>query len=100
MTITTYSFIYAIAVCILFYVLRGRLRKVLLALASLLYVFLISSAAGAFVLAVGVLAWGAGLVVASFRSSGREKAASAAAYVAIAAAALSLAILKYFPVYF
>lgn len=100
MTITAFSFAYAIAVALLFYILRGRARKVLLTLASLCYVFGLNRAAGVSVLVVSVLAWAAGLLVEKTADQGKKKLSLGITYGAIFLAAASLFILKYVPAYY
>ena len=100
MTITAFSFAYAIVICILFYLIRGRARKVLLTLASVGYVFGLNRAAGVSVLVVAVLAWAAGLMVEKTARKGQKKLSLSITYGAIFLAAASLFILKYFPVYY
>lgn len=100
MTITVFSFAYAIAICALFYVLRGKARTVLLALASVGYVFGLNPIAGVSVLVVAVLAWAAGLLVEKSALDGKKKLSLRITYSAIALAAASLLILKYVPVYY
>jgi D-alanyl-lipoteichoic acid acyltransferase DltB (MBOAT superfamily) len=100
MTVTASSFIYAIAVGIFFYMLRGKYRKALLAIASILFVFLLNRAAGVAVLVVSLLTWASGLIIHRLQLSGRKKSADLAAYISIVMAALSLAAFKYIPVYY
>ncbi|MDC7293471.1 hypothetical protein NXH67_08085 [Butyrivibrio sp. DSM 10294] len=100
MTITAFSFAYAIAVCALFYILRGRARKVVLTLASVGYVFGLNRAAGVSVLVVAICAWAAGLLVEKTAAAGRKRLSLGITYGFIAVAALSLLVLKYVPAYY
>ncbi|WP_026517554.1 MBOAT family O-acyltransferase [Butyrivibrio sp. MC2021] len=100
MTITAFSFAYAIAVALLFYILRGSARKVLLMLAGICYIFGLNRAAGVSVIVVSVLAWAAGLLVEKTAEQGKKRLSLGITYGAIFLAAASLFILKYIPAYF
>ncbi len=100
MTVTAFSFVYALVVCWLFYLLRGKTRKILLTAASIGYAFCLNYAAGAAVLVVGVLTWSAGLMVESYSIRKKERLSRAVAYWYIALAVLCLLSLKYIPVYY
>ena len=97
MTITIPSFLYALVICLIFYILRGNSRKYLLAVASIFYVYALSSHAGIAVMAVSVLAYLFGCIIGQKKTQGNEKAAAAYTYAAVALCVLSLLILKYLP---
>ncbi|WP_051525942.1 MBOAT family O-acyltransferase [Butyrivibrio proteoclasticus] len=99
MTVGVTSVLYALVICILFYILRGNSRKYLLAVASILYIYSLNRLAGAVVLFVSVFTWAVGLLVSIWQKKS-ERAATGIMSVAVSIFVLSLLILKYFPAYF
>ncbi len=97
MTITAPSLIYACVICLIFYILRGNSRKYLLVVASIFYIYALSSLAGITVLAVSAMAYVFGLMIGHNREKNETKAAAVWTYTAVALCVLSLLILKYLP---
>ncbi|MBQ3798488.1 MAG: MBOAT family protein [Butyrivibrio sp.] len=100
MTLTISSLVYALIVCFLFHIVGKWNRKYTLAVASLIYIFFINPLAGIYVLASSFVCFFAGVIIQRYRKEKRTRVASFICYISVAFFALSLLLLKYFPVYY
>ncbi len=99
MTITTSSLLYAFLIGVLFYVLPGKARKYLLALASVAYIFKLDFYSGVVVLITSVFTWGFALVIDYFCAREEIKKALQMTYFVAAFFVAWVCAFKYLPKY-
>ena len=100
MTLTISSLVYALIVCLLYYIVGKWTRKYLLSIASVIYIFNLNALAGIYVLASSILCFGAGVLIHCLKKRKMIRGADLVCYISVAFFALSLFVLKYFPVYY
>ncbi len=100
MTLTIFSLVYALIVCFVYHIVGKWNRKYTLAVASIIYIFFLNRLAGIYVLVSSLVCFFAGVAIHHFRKLKRTRVAGWICYISVAFFALSLLILKYFPVYY
>lgn len=100
MTLTISSLIYALIVCVLFYIVSESNRKYLLALASVVYIFNLNKLAGFYVILTGAFCWATGAAIGFCKKNEMIKAAKLLCIFSVLVFAVSLLVLKYVPVYY
>ena len=100
MTLTISSLVFALIICVLFYIVGKRSRKYLLALAGIVYIFHLNRLAGGYVLVTSFLCWAAGAAVYYLKKKKMTTLATWLCYISVSFFAVSLLVLKYLPVYY
>lgn len=95
MSLTIGSFIYALIICILFYVVQPKLRLGLLTVSALAYVFYLDRYAGVVLLITSVMAWGFGILIERASIKHKEAVSSILMFIGILLCVITIILMKY-----